>query len=191
MLARVGMYGGTKLETHDFQRSLAVSHAAEDLPLWEEIYRRRFPGFVAMHNHRKDGYHQRSGIDRSVILENSKQILIDEKFRTKDYGDIALEYLSDEDRGVPGWVCKPLLCDYIAYAIGPRGICYLLPVVELQSAWKSYGAGWIKKYSFKIVAHNKDETTGREWKTISVGVPPEEIRRVLNLWMEVAFQPVT
>ena len=37
-----------------------------------------------MVDHRDDGEHQRAGIDRSVILANSKQLLIDEKVRNKD-----------------------------------------------------------------------------------------------------------
>ena len=62
---------------HDFSDSLAASHRASDLSIWEEIYRKSFPDFLAMVDHRQDGEHQRAGIDRSVILENSKQILID------------------------------------------------------------------------------------------------------------------
>ena len=106
---------------HDFADSLAASHRASDLPIWEEIYRKSFPDFLAMVDHRQDGEHQRAGIDRSVILENSKQILIDEKIRWKPYPDIAVEYLSNDRTGAPGWACKPLRADYIAYARRQRG----------------------------------------------------------------------
>ena len=66
---------------HDFRDSLAKSHAAEDLPLWREVYEKAFPFFQEMLNHRMDGEHQRAGVDRSIILYNSKQILIDENVR--------------------------------------------------------------------------------------------------------------
>ncbi len=184
------------MDPHNFEQSLAASHAAEDLPLWEEVYRKAFPSFATMVNHRKDGDHQRNGIDRSVILENSKQILIDEKIRGRNkrtgkiYKDIALEYLSDEKRGVPGWVCKPLLCDYIAYAIGPLGVCYLLPVLELQSVWESHCELWKQKYPFEIRAKNEDRFTGRKWTTLSVGVPPEDIFRALRIWQTIFFERV-
>lgn len=136
---------------HDFRASLAKSHAAEDLPFWREVYETAFPGMVGMYNHRADGEHQRAGIDRSVIMSTSKQILIDEKVRWRNeitgvvYRDCALEYLSDEEKGTPGWVCKPLRADYIAYAIAPIGQCCLLPVVQLQLAWERNSPEWLRR----------------------------------------------
>ena len=53
----------------------------------------------------------------------------DEKVRAEDWPDILLEQWSDEDRRAPGWVQKPLACDYIAYSFAPSGVCYLLPVM--------------------------------------------------------------
>jgi len=189
------MHGGMNLIIHSFEESLADSHTAEELPFWETIYRKAFPGFLAMHSHPQDGGHQRSGIDRTVILENSKQVLIDEKFRGRNkngkvYADIALEYLGDEARKVPGWVCKPLLCDYIAYAIGPLGICYLLPVLELQAIWQLHGEDWIRDHQPVIRAFNKDKKTGRTWTTLSVGVPPEAIHMALRSWRKMLFDPI-
>lgn len=131
---------------HNFNQSLKYSHSADNLPIWEDVYRKFFTDFNCMINHREDGWHQRMGIDRSVILNSSKQILIDEKIREQDYGDIALEYLSNAEEKKSGWVCKPLLCDYIAYAILPRGRCYLLPVIQLQNAWTANNGDWFKRY---------------------------------------------
>lgn len=176
------------MKYHDFGRSLSESHKAEDLPLWEECYRKAFPNFQAMANHRSDGDHQRNGIDRSIILQNSKQILIDEKFRTKAYSDIALEYLSDSERGVLGWVCKPLLCDYIAYAIGPLGKCYLLPVVQLQKAWSDNKDKWMN--NFTIRAENKCAKTGRRWVTLSKAVSVKDLFSAMGNCLRVDFTPV-
>ena len=117
---------------HNFHDSLAASHGATDLLIWEEIYRNAFDDFAGMVDHRCDGAHQRAGIDRSVVLENSKQLLIDEKVRFRPYRDIALEVWSDEARGTPGWVQKPLLADYIAYAVAPLGGTLLID--EINSA---------------------------------------------------------
>lgn len=174
---------------HDFAESLRFSHSASDLPIWEEVYRQAFPSFAAMIDHRKDGEHQRAGIDRSVILENSKQILIDEKVRGKNkrtgvvYDDIALEYLSVAERGTHGWVCKPLRADYIAYAIAPLGRCYLLPVIQLQIAWYRCGDYWIENFQ-RIVAKNNGYTT------ISVGVPVKDVFREIGGALRVTFQPI-
>ena len=174
--------------THDFNTSLAKSHAAEGWAGWEIIYRRAFPDFAAMINHRLDGWHQRQGVDRSVILSNSKQILIDEKVRGRNaktgkvYEDIALEFLSNEQRQTPGWVCKSLMADYIAYAILPLGKCYLLPVAQLQKAWSINGETWKRKYPI-ISAENTS------WITLSVGVPVEILFPAMGACLRIDFEP--
>lgn len=165
---------------HDFTDSLAASHRASDLPIWEEIYRKSFPDFLAMVDHRQDGEHQRAGIDRSVILENSKQILIDEKIRWKPYPDIAVEYLSNDRTGAPGWACKPLRADYIAYAIAPLGMCYLLPVIQLQQAWRRKGEIW-KASCFIVRAPNRGYTT------LSAAVPVHELFSEIGRALRVPF----
>jgi hypothetical protein len=177
------------MSLHDFATSLARSHAAEDWPVWETIYRRAFPTFAAMVNHRQDGWHQRQGIDRSVILADSKQVLIDEKARGRNaktgkvYDDIALEYWSDEQRQVPGWVCKPLMADYIAYAILPLGQCYLLPVIQLQAAWGRHKDDWLRSCPV-IRAEN------RSWTTVSLGVPVATLFAAIGACLRVQFDPM-
>ena len=42
-----------------FGDCLRASHAAHDWPGWEVIYRRAFPSFASMVDHRADGYWQR------------------------------------------------------------------------------------------------------------------------------------
>lgn len=177
---------------HNFSESLAASHAAEDLPLWVEVYRAAFPTMIDFLNHRKDGQHQRNGIDRSIILENGKQILIDEKVRGRNkktgkvYPDIALEFMSDVARGQPGWVCKPLLADLIAYAIAPLGKCYLLPVVQLQQAWVKHGAIWKKLRT--IEAYNREGK--RTWTTLSACVPVGVLFGAIGECLRLNFTPV-
>ena len=175
--------------SHDFAKSLAASHAAEDLPFWREVYERAFPTMQTMLNHRDDGQHQRNGIDRSVILSNSKQILIDEKVRWRNsktgvvYEDILLEFLSDRDANSPGWVCKPLLCDYIAYAIAPLGRCYLLPVLQLQAVWAKKKTEWLRRRH--LPAENLYR--GRRWVTLSVAVDPQELFPLIGQMLRVSF----
>ena len=168
---------------HDFQTSLQRSHSASDLPIWIEIYKQAFPQMQACIDHRADGEHQRAGIDRSVILENSKQILIDEKIRWKDYPDIALEYLSSAERNIPGWVCKPLRADYICYAIAPTGMAYLLPVPQMQNAWLANGEAWKKQY-FIANAKNAGYTTK------SVCVPVNVLFSAIGKELRVSFTPL-
>lgn len=149
---------------HSFNECLARSHSYSEAPWWEQIYRSAFGGFASMTNVRADGWAQRGGIDRVVVLKSGKTLTIDEKVREKDYGDILLERWSDKERRVPGWVQKELACDFIAYAIAPIQTCWLLPFQPLRRAWRTNGKAWIDLYG-TIIAHN------RSYKTESVPVP--------------------
>lgn len=177
------------VEPHEFEASKTKSHSAADSPIWKECYEKFFPSMVAMTDHRKNGYWQHLGIDRSVILDTSKQIKIDEKARfpnpktNKSYDDIALEYLSNDRMGTPGWVCKPLQCDYIAYAILQLGKCYLLPVQQLQSAWVIHGEEWKEQY-YNIEAKNPNYSS---W---SVAVPPHILFPAMADALRCDFTPV-
>ncbi len=173
---------------HNFKESLAFSHAAEDLPVWEVVYKDAFPSMVSMVSYRDDGFWQRQGIDRGILLETSKQIRVDEKVRGRNkitgkvYNDVAIEYQSSKEGKTPGWVNKPLLADYIAYLIAPLGVCHMLPVLQLQSAWVRHGNDWIAKYP-KIEAKNEGYTT------VSVGVPVDVLYPAIGGQLRVKFEP--
>ena len=131
---------------HDFQTSLALSQAFSDAPWWLDLYRQAFPTLVSAVCVRDDGWAQRGGIDRVLTLACGRTFTVDEKVRTSEWPDILLEQWSDEERRKPGWVQKPLACDFIAYAFAPSRRCYLLPVALLQRAWRMHGRDWIACY---------------------------------------------
>jgi len=174
---------------NSFEDCLSLSHEAAELPLWEETYKQAFPGFIGMHYHESDGWHQRHGIDRSIILANSKQILVDEKVRgtnkktEKVYADIAIEYQSSVEHNTPGWAEKSLLADYIAYAILPLGKCYLLPVLQMQEAWRKNKTDWIRKYGY-----NDSQNSG--YRTRFCPVPHKELYMAIGRELRVEFEPV-
>lgn len=172
-----------KTQVHDFRKSLAFSHAASDLPIWLEVYKQFFPDMVACVDHRENGYWQHQGIDRSLTLSNSKQVLVDEKVRDVDYGDILLEFISNDKTGTPGWVCKPLMADFIAYAVLPRGKAYLLPVLSLQNAWNRNGREWRNRHRV-VTANNAG------YKTHSVCVPTKEVFRAITTAQIAEFGPI-
>jgi hypothetical protein len=150
---------------NNFNQDLDFSHSMSDKPWWEKVYKKAFVDFSVMHNVRDDGWAQRGGIDRQVILKGGKVINIDEKVRRDDYGDIILEYWSNEEQKVPGWIAKDLACDFIAYAIEPSQKCYLLPFPVLRVVWRDNRGDWVNKAlanvaGFKIVrAKNPNYTT--------------------------------
>jgi len=144
---------------NEFNADLKFSHECEDNPCWREIYSKAFPTMQKMISHKQDGCHQRAGIDRSIILSNSKQITVDEKARRiRNPGDIMLEYISNDRTGSDGWVVKSLLCDYIAYAFIPSGEAFLLPVIQLQTAWRKNSKKWLMEYGTRT-AKNKGYNT--------------------------------
>ena len=131
---------------HCFSESLRLSERYADAPWWEVLYRKAFPTMISAVSVRQDGWAQRGGIDRVITLASGRVYTVDEKVRTNDWPDILLERWSDEERGKPGWIQKPLACDFIAYAFAPSRRCYLLPVVPLQRAWRLNGRHWIESY---------------------------------------------
>ena len=183
----VGTHGEIKV-LHNFRQSLAMSHKAEDLPIWGEVYKKAFPDMVGMQSYREDGFWQRAGIDRGILLKTSKQLLVDEKVRGRNkitgkvYEDIALEYLSSKESNTPGWVCKPLQADYIAYLIAPIGKCYLLPVIQLQSAWEKNKTNWMADY---WIVHAKNQG----YTTLSCAVPADVLFKAIGKELRVNFRP--
>jgi hypothetical protein len=131
---------------HRFRDSLALSEAYADADWWLPLYRRMFPRLQSAVTVRDDGWAQRGGVDRVLTLACGRTYTVDEKIRTQDWPDILLEQWSDEARRAPGWVQKPLACDFIAYAYAPSGVCFLLPVVPLQRAWRQHGRTWLQLY---------------------------------------------
>jgi len=165
---------------NEFRRDLKWSHEQSDQPWWEEVYRMAFPNFSQMHEVRKDGWAQRGGIDRQVLLTDGTVLKIDEKVRRTSYPDFCLEYWSDEARKVPGWIAKPLTCDFIAYAFAPTTTCYLLPYQLLRAAWWRNRGDWVDRYR-EIRADNPGYTT------VSVAVPIPVVLNALTGVMAVRW----
>lgn len=136
---------------HNFRESLARSHKYADAPWWGEVYEQMFPGYV-MQDTRGNGWWQPAGIDRILTLPNATTVTVDEKVREPYVKavDFLLErwsqwYGSNDARNKPGWIVKPLACDYIAYAFTSARRCYLLPTRELQRAWLQHEHVWIAR----------------------------------------------
>jgi hypothetical protein len=145
-----------------------MSEAHADADWWLDLYRRAFPSMTSSVSVRQDGWAQRGGIDRVITLASGRVYTVDEKVRAHDWPDILLEQWSDEDRRVPGWVQKPLACDFIAYAFAPSRKCYLLPVVPLQRAWRLSGRRWLVEYG-----QRRAQNVG--YTSVNVPVPIETL----------------
>jgi len=169
------------MTVHNFKESLEKSHEQEGAPWWKTVYTEAFPAFETMVSVRNDGWAQRGGIDRLIILKSGKTITVDEKVRYKEYNDILLERWSNEERKTPGWIQKDLACDYIAYAFVNSQRCYLFPFLQLRKAWLKHGREWIQKYQ-EIRADNGNYTT------VSVGIPTKVLQDAITESMIVQWK---
>ena len=172
---------------NEFSECLAFSHAAEDLVVWEEVYRKAFHNFVSMESNHTNMELQRLGVDRTILLSTGKEILVDEKVRGRSktgrvYTDIALEYISVDTTNAPGWVCKSLIADYIAYLIAPQGICHLLPVIQLQAAWRKCGEAWKREFGTRYAINPK-------YKTLFCPVPAKTLWPEIGKEFRIQFTP--
>lgn len=158
---------------NDFKTDNAYSHSKEDF--WEKVYKHYFPTMVSNVAFPNDIERQNKGIDRELTLENGKIVYIEEKLRRTDYGDILLEYISNDRYQTIGWMEKDLAIDYFVYGVKAATTekIYLLPWVPLKAAWEHYKIEWKAKYK-KIIADNGDHNT------ISVAVSPDVIFEAIN-----------
>ena len=168
------------MTVHNFSKSLSRSHDMEDAPWWDVVYRKAFPGFLAAHSVRQDGWAQRGGIDRVIQLSSGKSVTVDEKIRMKSYPDILLEQWSSAERRVPGWMQKDLACDFIAYAFVPDERCYLFPFLTLRRAWLENGRDWIELARENQDGFRRVEAKNVGYTTVSIAVPIPNLLAALH-----------
>jgi hypothetical protein len=91
-------------KTYDFEESLKKSKSYEDSPFWDAMYKEHFQNLATAVPITEDGWAQRAGIDRLLVLKNGKVLTVDEKIREKDYDDFLIEDLSSLESNTPGWI---------------------------------------------------------------------------------------
>lgn len=143
---------------NDFYRDLEYSLELNDSNSLDEFYKANFPQLEKIIEV-KDLDMQKLGIDKILVLANGKRLLIDEKKRRKDYGDILLEEYSNFELRKVGWLGRDKHTDYIVYWIRESNTVYLLPFILLQKAWVSNYYTWLKDYGRKFASNNYYRTS--------------------------------
>jgi hypothetical protein len=125
---------------------LLASQAESQKPYWNELYKQFFPTMVSssLCDGDSDMVAQEHGIDRIIYLRDGKKVLIDEKWRSKDWGDIALEMSSSVEHQRPGWIEKDSWADFICYHTPSK--TYMLNTHQLKNAWQRNKDKWVKLY---------------------------------------------
>ena len=140
-------------EYHDYQQKLEESFNQE--AFWLPLYMAHFKDFVDFKQTGSDL--DRQGADRKILLRSNEVVLVQEKIRFVDYGDIALEYLADEEKQIPGWIEKESIAQWLAYGIKTEtthGAFFML-WKELKQAWIENRNKWALKYPKPARAPNK------------------------------------
>lgn len=158
------------MKVHKFDDCLRRSESAKHMDFWEKTYRKAFPDMVALQDNARDNDAQRGGVDRLVILRSTQILRIQEKARERDYGDILLEYLSNDQSSTPGWMNKDLMIDYLAYGFVPSRRCYLFPWPLLRRAWLHHRDIWIRNALHGVDGFKHVEAKNPNYKTLSVAI---------------------
>ncbi len=171
-----------------FNDQLGDSYNSEMNTLLNTFYEKFFGNVakIIVHDHKastgtqkiKDKALQKQGIDKTLILKNKKKIFIEEKFREYKFWDIRLkdillEYISIDNKNIPGWVYTSK-SDYIVVVF--KGLefneseLYIFPF-KIIKKWVFDNPEIFRKYP-DLIAPNVG------WNTISKPVP-------LNIIMEI------
>ena len=130
---------------------------------------------------------QLAGIDAFVLLSSGKVVTVDFKADKYDSPRFCIEILSDVERRKPGWLIKPgYLVDYIAYLFTARDECYFLPTEALRNAVKANYAAWKDLADRRLNGFRWIEAANKTYTTLSLGVPIEQIERLLGTNMCVS-----
>lgn len=183
---------------HSFDERLAYSHAQADQPWWDLIYRQAFPDMVASADLRHDGWHQRAGRDRAIVLSSGRTIYVDEKVRSEHYEDVLVEVWSvyPNNGGAPyapvagaelGWARKVLDCDWLAYAFEPSQTCHLFPFLGLRAAFERQRLGWIEQATQRINGFRWVLAPNGRYKTVSIAVPTAVLGSAIANAMTVSW----
>jgi hypothetical protein len=157
--------------THDFAEDLGWSQAASHEPFWQAVYEKAFPDMIANVLAAGDTQAQRHGIDRWIHLSTGKVLAIDEKKRSEDWPDVALEYRHEGKVEMLGWIEKPLLIDFLAYAYMPSKTCLLLPWQLLRRTWLAHRDEWKDLAKQEVKGFKLIKAPNRNYTTHSIGVP--------------------
>jgi hypothetical protein len=100
----------------------------------ETLLKKIFPTMVR-YRENKNRELQNKGIDQIIVLPKIGKIYVEEKIVFHQWQEILLEYLSNAQKGTPGWIEKDLWCDYLIYAFFETKTAYVIKWKELKALW--------------------------------------------------------
>jgi hypothetical protein len=181
---------------HEFHSELEFARSKAVRDFLREQYKRAWPDGQVNWNDR-DNRAQRVGTDCTILLPGNRFLRCEEKVRRKHYTDIALEYISNDRKGTPGWALVDGEHDFTVYALPDAGRCYILPWAALHKVAKEkipLWVDWAKRGigRFTIVPGETKSPGGVVlYRSFSVGVPKDVLLQAVANAFEVSSTPTT
>lgn len=128
----------------------------------------------------EDKKKQKQGVDKTILLKNGTALLIEEKFREPKYWknrktDILLEYISIDNKNIPGWVYTSK-SDYLVVLYKNENVddseLYVFPFKPIRK--------WVKLHHDEFMACRDIVAPNTNWKTISKEVPLKMIMQMIE-----------
>ena len=88
--------------------------------------------------------------------------------------EFALEYYSNKEAGILGWMNTDLKCDYLLYVFYPSKTIYLLKWDELKKLWDKNKREWLKTKERLFIGNQGSGSS------MCLKIPIEEIETELS-----------
>ncbi len=134
----------------------------------------------------KDKNMQFAGIDKLILFSNGKTLKLEEKVRRKDYGDLLIEIIADNNfatydhntnvfestqpRGI-GWGMKDYSSDLLFYFIETESKGFIFSWKKFQAIFKGYLPIWYKLALEKKQGFSLKIAKNKGYDTINIAVP--------------------
>ncbi len=161
----------------EFRTALKDSFTCE--PTAIEILLSEIPGALSVT--RSTTAQDRQGIDYTVATATGKQIAIDVKCRSKDYGqDLALETWSSIESRSVGWTRNESKhTDFVLWIWADTGRYHIAPFAPLCQAMQAHWEQWASEYKTSQ-QRSYDSATGNSWTSQVVFVPTQVVTTAIN-----------
>ncbi len=122
---------------------------------------------------------QKQGIDKTLVTKKGKKIFIEEKFRSFKFWDlrdkdILLEYISIDNKNIPGWVYTSK-SDYLVVVFQhlefEKSELYVFPFEPIRK--------WVRENNNAFMKFPDISAPNVNWNTISKAVPLFKIKEIL------------
>lgn len=124
---------------------------------------------------------QKQGVDKTLLLKDGSTILVEEKFREPKYWknrltDILLEYISIDNKDIPGWVYTSKSDYLVVLYKNPLKVedseLYILPFKTIRK--------WVRTHEEEFMHCRDIVASNTNWNTISKEVPIQLLMQMIQ-----------